>query len=636
MHFIAHPGRFIGPSRASRTALLTTQSGYTAAMNQATRTANDAALLLDDPGFREELAAMTTASGKTEEQVLKQARKCLREMAAMPTESALKPAARLARFIYTRSYERELDINRDALDRLRELSRDHLLLFLWSHKSHMDSFVFLLSLYDHGFRPLPLTFAGINMNFIGFGSLARRVGAIFLRRSFQDDEVYKLVFRYYIDFLITNRVALTWSIEGTRSRTGKLSPPKLGILNWVLEACERSDMRDVKIVPVSIAFDRIAEIEDYVALQRGMPKRKESLAWFFNYIFGMKEPYGRIYVRYAEPLSLADYLDGDGSDATAPRGMSTAARLAFDTCTRIEQATPIKSADVLCMVLLGANGRALTGPELFERANEIATVIRERSLPTVAGFSLDNVEQVQATVLAMRKSRLITQYDGGARPIFYIPDDRQLAAAYYRNTITHYFLAAALGEVALALCVDDIDLPDSEGLRERVEGLRELLKFEFFFSRREAFWEDVLQAVTRRYPRWASGEVSIQRQLRDQPPLFGHAILRSILEAYQVMAGTLALLEGRPVTDTKAFTTDLLDHGRELLLRKLIDSESSLSRDLFGTGLRLAEHRGLLSGDGADLQQRRDAFAAQTDEALAAVNRLQAIYDRAWHGGAMS
>ena len=73
--------------------------------------------------------------------------------------SWLRPVSRLARFIYTRSYERELDINLEALDELRERSKDHLLLFLWSHKSHMDSFVFLLSLYENRFRPLPLIFA---------------------------------------------------------------------------------------------------------------------------------------------------------------------------------------------------------------------------------------------------------------------------------------------------------------------------------------------------------------------------------------------------------------------------------------------------------------------------------------------
>jgi len=153
--------------------------------------------ILQAPGFTAELHAAATASGKSIDQAQKYARKCLREIEATPRESWMKPVSKLARFIYTRSYEAELDINVEAVEELRELSRDKLLLFLWSHKSHMDSFVFLLSLYENDFRPLPLVFAGINMNFLGFGAMARRVGAIFLRRSFQEDPIYKLVFRHY-------------------------------------------------------------------------------------------------------------------------------------------------------------------------------------------------------------------------------------------------------------------------------------------------------------------------------------------------------------------------------------------------------------------------------------------------------
>ncbi|MGL4564600.1 MAG: 1-acyl-sn-glycerol-3-phosphate acyltransferase, partial [Halioglobus sp.] len=281
-----------------------------------------ASYLLQDPSFLAELRQAAQASGKTLEQAQAYAGKCLHEIEATPKDSWLQPAAKMARFIYTRSYERELDINLEALEELRELSKDHLLLFLWSHKSHMDSFVFLLSLYQNDFRPLPLIFAGINMNFLGFGSLARRVGAIFLRRTFQEDPIYKLVFRSYIDHLIRTRQPLSWSIEGTRSRTGKLAPPKLGILNWVVESCEKEKVDKVLLVPVSIAFDRIAEIDDYVAIQRGEPKRKESLGWFFNYIFGMTQPYGKIYVRFARPVALAEAssLSSDlpGSEGTDP------------------------------------------------------------------------------------------------------------------------------------------------------------------------------------------------------------------------------------------------------------------------------------------------------------------------------
>ena len=67
-------------------------------------------------------------------------------------------------------------------------------------------------------------------------------------------------------------------------------------------------------------------------------------------------------------------------------GPSLATRVAFEICTHIEKVTPIKSADVLTMVLLGADGRALTEDEVYRQAREIAQLVRERGLPLAQGF----------------------------------------------------------------------------------------------------------------------------------------------------------------------------------------------------------------------------------------------------------
>jgi len=589
-----------------------------------------ASYLLQDPSFLAELRQAAQASGKTLEQAQAYAGKCLHEIEATPKDSWLQPAAKMARFIYTRSYERELDINLEALEELRELSKDHLLLFLWSHKSHMDSFVFLLSLYQNDFRPLPLIFAGINMNFLGFGSLARRVGAIFLRRTFQEDPIYKLVFRSYIDHLIRTRQPLSWSIEGTRSRTGKLAPPKLGILNWVVESCEKEKVDKVLLVPVSIAFDRIAEIDDYVAIQRGEPKRKESLGWFFNYIFGMTQPYGKIYVRFARPVALAEAsslsADLPGTEGTDP---SLVTRMGFEVCARIEQITPIKSADVLTMVLLGANGRALTAAEIHAQAGDIAALVRSRKLPAASGFSLDDEVQVRAAVLALQGSGLVRCFDKANTPVYYIPRGKQLAAAYYRNTITHYFLSAALAEIGLAACARDIESPNAQLLEREVLGLRDLYRFEFFFKPTAQFLQEVQAAALERYPGWNSGEQSLQKLLRERPPRFGHAILRSITESYLILAVTLLELEAQPVNDRKKFISRLLAQGEQMLLRRTISCESSVSQDLFANGLRLAEQLQLLAG-GSALLLAREAFAQRVVSALSAINLLQRSYDAAW------
>ena len=583
-----------------------------------------------DTAFLSELTQATQGSGKTPEQSLKYARKCLHEIEATPKDSWLLPAAKMARFIYTRSYERELDINLEALEELRELSKDHLLLFLWSHKSHMDSFVFLLSLFENAFKPLPLIFAGINMNFLGFGSLARRVGAIFLRRTFHEDPIYKLVFRSYIDYLIRNKLPLSWSIEGTRSRTGKLSPPKLGILNWVVESCHKEGVEKVLLVPVSIAFDRIAEIDDYVAIQRGEPKRKESLGWFFNYIFGMQQPFGKVYVRFAKPLALgaATTLSKEVSNSEDEE-RSVVTRMAFEVCSRIEQVTPIKSADVLTMVLLGANGRALTATEIHAQAGSIAAMVRARDLPAASGFSLDDEEQVRAAVLALQGSGLIKRFDKANTPVFYIPPGKHLAAAYYRNTITHYFLRAALAEIGLATCALGIEAPNRQLLERNVLALRDLYKFEFFYKPTAEFLGEVQHEAEQRYPNWDNGEHSLQKLLREQPPRFGHAILRSISESYLVIAVTLLELGTEPAQDRKKFISRLMAQGQQMLLRRTISSEASVSQDLFATGLRQVEHLQLLdAGDG--LAQRREAYAERVVTALSAINLLQRSYDANW------
>ncbi len=593
-------------------------------------TGNGAGEMFQDPAFLEELRKAAQASGKTPEKAQEYARKCLHEIEATPKDSWFRPAVKLARFIYTRSYERELDINREALEELRELSKDHLLLFLWSHKSHMDSFVFLLSLYENNFRPLPLIFAGINMNFLGFGSLARRVGAIFLRRTFHEDPIYKLVFRTYIDYLIRNKLPLSWSIEGTRSRTGKLSPPKLGILNWVVESCEKEQVEKVLLVPVSIAFDRIAEIDDYVSIQRGEPKRKESLGWFFNYIFGMQQPYGKVYVRFAKPLALgeATTLSQDMSSGEA-QDRSIVTRMGFEVCSRIEQITPIKSADVLAMVLLGANGRALTAAEIHAQAGDIAALVKARGLPAASGFSLADEEQVSGAVLALQGSGLVRCFDKANTPVYYIPRGKRLAAAYYRNTITHYFLSAALAEIGLASCALGIDAPGAQLLERNVLSLRDLYKFEFFYKPTGEFLREVQLEAEERYPNWTSGDNSLQKLLREQPPRFGHAILRSITESYLIMAVALLELGEQPVHDQKKFIARLMAQGQQMLLRRTISCESSVSQDLFATGLRLAQHLHLL-GPNATLLPAREAFAERVVTALSSINLLQRSYDAAW------
>jgi glycerol-3-phosphate O-acyltransferase len=580
----------------------------------------DERVVFRDERFLEALRALAARQNRRYADVEKYALDCLDELAVRPADRYLGWVAALARFMYTRSFEPEFDVNTGALEELKELSRTHPMVFLWSHKSHLDGFVFMRTLYDAGFCPQPLMFAGINMNFAGFGPLARHSGAIFLRRSFRDDEVYKLVLKYFIDYLASRRVPLSWSIEGTRSRTGKLLRPKLGLIHWVVDAYERASIEDALFVPVAISFDQIPEMDDYIAMQHGVPKRKESLKWFIDYIAGMKARYGKVYVRFAKPIALSEKLPASGDIAEG----SHVQKLAFEICSRIERSMPVTLTDVVTLVLLAANGRALDAGQIWRQASDIVELIERWQLPKADNLRLGGIKDLQQTLRTLSETGLLKCFSAGASPVYVITPGRQLAAAYYRNTIVHYFLDGALAEVALAASIQNGPKPPFEPELMR---LRDLLKFEFSFKAKGEFLDAATAYLDERYPDWRDhGGVFPAVAV----PLFGQSILRSFIEAYWILASMLVKRGWRAITadDKEALIDGALALGEEMLLRKEISTEAALSRPLFASALRLARHRRLLDADDPEMKQRREAFAADVRRALAAIDLLQSAYDR--------
>ena len=65
------------------------------------------------------------------------------------------------------------------------------------------------------------------------------------------------------------------TVEGSRSRTGKLLPAKLGVLKYVLEALESGKIEDCWLCPISLQYDKVIETESYVNELLGNPKEKE-------------------------------------------------------------------------------------------------------------------------------------------------------------------------------------------------------------------------------------------------------------------------------------------------------------------------------------------------------------------------
>ena len=99
----------------------------------------------------------------------------------------------------------------------------------------MDYLLLSYLLYTRGIVP-PHIVAGINLNLPVIGTMLRRGGAFFLRRSIRGNALYSAVFSEYVAQLVAGGYSLEYFIEGGRSRTGRLLPPKGGMVAMTVRA----------------------------------------------------------------------------------------------------------------------------------------------------------------------------------------------------------------------------------------------------------------------------------------------------------------------------------------------------------------------------------------------------------------
>ncbi|MCB1246885.1 MAG: 1-acyl-sn-glycerol-3-phosphate acyltransferase, partial [Acidimicrobiia bacterium] len=342
-----------------------------------------------------------------------------------------------------------VDYDADELHGIYASAAQTPLVFLPSHKSNFDHLVFQHVLYENEL-PLNHTAGGINMNFFLIGPLLRRSGIFFIRREFKNNEPYKFVLRQYLDYLLEKRFALEWYVEGGRSRSGKLREPRLGLLAYVADSYQRGIANDVILVPVSIAYDQITDVSAYTAEQRGHKKEKESFIWSLKFIGGLRRRNGNIYVRFGEPLRMSEHLDR-ALDLDSPEGRLALPKLAFDVSTRINDVTPITAISLVTMALLTRPDHGFTATETLAVLEPFLEFVEERDLPTAGHLALTTPEEATAALEQLVTNAVLTRVDGLTARVYSITQDQHLAAAYYRNTIIHFFIPMAIAEIALAL-----------------------------------------------------------------------------------------------------------------------------------------------------------------------------------------
>lgn len=231
----------------------------------------------------------------------------------MDSRYFIRGAYYLATQLLTRAYHQGIHISSQEVTHLRSVAEEaakkkQSIIFLPCHRSHVDYVSLQLVCFKLGLA-LPTVIAGDNLNFPVVGPFLQHAGAMWIRRSFGDDQLYPTLVQAYIDTLLQNGHNIECFIEGGRSRTGKLLQPKFGILRFLLESVLSGRVEDALICPVSTQYDKVIEVDSYISELLGQPKPKEDLKGFLSASNVLSLKLGRVDVRFHEPWSLREFIN---------------------------------------------------------------------------------------------------------------------------------------------------------------------------------------------------------------------------------------------------------------------------------------------------------------------------------------
>nr|WP_078759073.1 glycerol-3-phosphate 1-O-acyltransferase PlsB [Lysobacter spongiicola] len=360
------------------------------------------------------------------------------------------PVVRSASFLLTPVWNR---IYRGVLvhhlDKLKQAAPGHEVVYVPCHRSHMDYLLLSYLLYTRGIVP-PHIFAGINLNLPVIGTLLRKGGAFFARRSFRGNALYSAVFREYMAQLVSGGYSIEYFIEGGRSRTGRLLPPKGGTLAMTVRAYLRQPTRPVLFQPVYIGYEKLMEGNSYLDELTGKPKEKESI---WQLITGipkvLRSNYGQVVVNFGEPILLNDVLarhapEWQGErlpDEEKPAWLSTTVdALAQNIQVNVNRAADVNPINLLALALLSTPKHAMGESDLLAQIALSKTLLAELPYSDRVTVTPHAPEEIVAHGEEIGVLMRTTHPLGD---VLHVGGDNAVLLSYFRNNVLHLFTSAS-------------------------------------------------------------------------------------------------------------------------------------------------------------------------------------------------
>jgi glycerol-3-phosphate O-acyltransferase len=475
-----------------------------------------------------------------------------------------------------------------GLERVIERMKEHPVVLVPCHRSHFD-YLILTYIFHINYLSPPHIAAGINLSFWPMGPLFRGAGAFFIRRTFDDNELYKMVFRKYLTFLIREGYTQEFFIEGGRARTGKMLAPKLGMLSAIVNAFVSGVRQDLYLVPVSIHYGRIPEEEAYRREMAGEEKPRESLRALLSARSILSRRYGTAYVSYAEPISLTDTLGplldrfriGQAEAEVEEEKRRFIQRLGFRLLREVNEVAVAGATSVSATALLGGPRPACRLEDFLMAAHTLTELLRLQRVRLTESLIRNEASHFREGLTWLETGGLIARVVDSDGTVLHVPPEKRLVLDFYKNNTIHFFLVPALVTRALRAGVPESDLEAD------VLWWLDLYRWEFPLPERETVRRDIQRWLA--YYRETGAVVGDRPDAAHPVMQVTCGLLENFREAYLVAARAITAEKEWPIAQASLVQRMQRQFATSLLLAEVTKPEAG-TIVIFGNALaRFAE-----------------------------------------------
>jgi glycerol-3-phosphate O-acyltransferase len=326
---------------------------------------------------------------------------------------------------------------------LEAVPRDSVLVYLINHRSNAD---YVLVSYALAGRVAVSYAVGEWARAFPLEHIFKAFGSYFVRRRYREP-LYHAVLERYVQLITREGVTQGIFLEGGLTRDGRLKPPKIGLLDYILGIARDPSYRSrMYVVPVAVNYDRVLEDRSLLAelaSREGRPRasRWRQLRSVMRYLWWNAarlvtrrwKRYGRAAVVVGRPMSLESWFafNTDLYDIPKAERLTRVQGLSNDVMSRIGKLIPVTPVPLACAAIQSFDRDFIPRDDLLERMSEMQDALLELNGRVVRH---DRIEDTLDRAWRMLKMRRVVAEHGAGYAV--LPRGRELVS-YYANSVAH-------------------------------------------------------------------------------------------------------------------------------------------------------------------------------------------------------